>query len=516
MPNNKKTNDMKKLLILAVCAMAAMISCKQKGQTAPTEGMIDSATVAVIDSILEENDTTPMPMFLMGEDAQYALMLYWENLEEPKKNEEYPEYFEAEHQRLTLQDMFRRNKEQYTNMLMDDKFVKIKFIDEVLKDPDGDTPSIGEIHRKEIPSLCARFDFANPKDKKKTEYGYNWGTVIVTDAYLQSRKLLPIKSFDYEWDKEDPLPATVVKQLEQRYGMQAMRSELMCSIGDSCQYGSIQFKGEYKNGPKEGYNDERKCALALDVIICGDKVYANEQYGSMFSETDYSWNADDEGRYVGCNLLAAFEGPKGLELCYYRGAPESSTVGMFYLREGKLIEHEYEGYHNMVDEEIPVWKSDIAEMQKLYLADDPHSHKSIELAKWAHCHIDFENEWIWLRDKENKNGAFFIRKDGKFKLIDVENVHQKPSRAEKDGVSYLKFGGSAGGPSYQHIIYAYKGGERLWKLFVLEIYGEISECMLNDKDISKEEGKAYFDKVPEGQEINAWFKDIDEKAGSGE
>ena len=63
----------------------------------------------------------------------------------------------------------------------------------------------------------------------------------------------------------------------------------------------------------------------------------------------------------------------------------------------------------------------------------------------------------------------------------------------------------------QHIIYAFQNGKQLWKLFALEVYGELSECWLNDKEISKEEGQKYLDKVPEGQEINAWFKDIDPK-----
>ena len=503
---------MKKLMILAVCAMAVMISCKQKGQTAPADST-DSLT-AVIDSIIEENDTTPMPMFLMGEDAQYALMLYWENLEEPKKNEEYPEYFEAEHQRWALQEMFRRNKEQYTNMLMDDKFVKIKFIDEVLKDPDGDTPSIGEIHgRKGIPSLCARFDFANPKDKKKTDYGYNWGTVIVTDAYLQSRKLLPIKSFEYEWDKEDPLPATVVKQLEQRYGMQAMRSELMCSIGDSCQYGSIQFKGEYKNGPKEGYDEERKCALALDVLICGDKVYANEQFGSMFSETDYSWNADDEGRYVGCNLLAAFEGPKGLELCYYRGAPESSTVGMFYLRNSKLIEHEYECYHNMVDERAPIWHKDIAQMRELYKAYDNGAYKNIQLTKKMPIDIDIDGtDEVWLRASDNLHGAFFMRDGEGFKLIAVENVTVRPAITEdKDGRYYLLLSGKQGNEWTEQAI-GMKESKIVDRIFTASNEGgEIIRATHNGQTINSWDAANLFDQLPDVRKVYEYWEDIDQK-----
>ena len=58
---------MKKLLFLSICAMIVMIGCKQKGQTAPADGT-DSLS-AVIDSIIEENDTTPLPMFLIGDDG---------------------------------------------------------------------------------------------------------------------------------------------------------------------------------------------------------------------------------------------------------------------------------------------------------------------------------------------------------------------------------------------------------------------------------------------------------------
>ncbi|MBR1447938.1 MAG: hypothetical protein IJ588_04205 [Prevotella sp.] len=503
---------MKKLTFVAVCAMAVMISCKNNGTANAGDGK--DSPEAVLDSIIEEDDTTPPPMFIMSIDAQYGLMPYWSKLEEPQRNEEYPEYFEEEHRRWALQEMFRRNKEQYTNMLMGDRFVKIKFIDEVLKDPDGDTPSIGVIHgRIEIPSLCARFDFVNPSDKKESEYGgYEWGTVIVTDAYLQSRKHLPIKYFEYEWGEEDPLPAAVVKQLEERYGMTASRSELSCNIGDTYQYGLLQFEGEYKGNSRQTgqeAGDDRKHVLALDVLIQGDKVYVNEQIGDMFSETDYCWNVDDDGRYTGCYPQAAFEGPNGLELCYYRSAPESSTVGMFYLRNGKLIEHEYECYHNLVDEARPVWKRDLAEMDSLYHADEM-GDSDVKLVKWAHVPIDYANEWIWLRDKDDKNGAFFLRKDGKLTLIAIENPRRSPLMCKKDDIGYLKLSGSAGGSSWQEEIHAFKDGKRLWRLNVLKDYGEIEEAGLNDKDITKEEAQAYLDQTPQGEQINAFFSDIEQ------
>ena len=504
-------NDMKKLMLLAICAMAVMISCKNAGQTAPADSNDSMAVAAVIDSIIEENDTTPLPMFLIGTDEKYMQMLYWTNVEEPQKTDDNAEYFESWHKSWEFQEMFRRNAAQYTNLLDGDKIIKIKFIDEVLKDPDGNTPSMGEIHRKEIPSLCARFDYADAKDKPKANAdGFivdTWGRVIVTDSYLNSRKRLDIKYLDEEGGYPS-LPADIVKQLEKEYGMKAANSRKIEQIGGRYVHGTIEFEGEYKNAQRgDNYDKERRFALALEILVDSDKVYKYEALGYYDSEFGAVWNADADG-YISNDIVAAFEGPKGLELCYTHGAPESFCVGMIYLRDGKLFEHQYEMFHALVDEEIPVWKTDFETMKKLYLDNDPHAHKYNELTKWAHCYIDYDNEWIWLRDKDDKNGAFFIRKDGKFRLVDVENAHQMPTSCQKDGICYLKFSGSAGGPAFQHIIYAFQDGKQLWKLFALEIYGELDECTLNGKNISKEEGKAYLDKVPEGKEINAWFKNI--------
>ncbi len=491
---------MKKIFFSAICVMAVLISCKNQGQT-NSDTSNDSVEVDVNEEIVEPNDTTPLPMFLMGNDKKYSQVLYWTELEEPKKDPDYAEYYEEWHSRWELQEMFRRNRAHYTNLLMEDKFVKIKYVDEVLKDPDGNTPSIGERHgREEIPSLCARFDV-----------GKNEGCIIVTDEYLESRKLLPIKFFEYQWGKEKPLPAEVVKQMEQKYGMKADRSVLLCKIGDDYTYGTIQFKGAYKNAPKDPYDEDRQSALALDVLVKGDKTIANEQLGYYEPEYGPTWNADDDGMYVGCDPLAAFKGPKGLEICYMRNAPESSTVGMFFEQEDKLLELEYECYHNMIDEEIPIWKKDFATMRKMYYADEM-GDKDVELTKWSHCYIDYDNEWIWLSDEDESNGAFFTRgKDGKFTLIAIENPRLQPSECQKDGIHYLKLVGPAGGPSWYQEIYAFKDGKRIWKLNVLQVEGEISECSLNDKDISNEEGAKYLEQVPEGEAIHAWFQQIESK-----
>ena len=497
---------MKRLVIVAVCAMAVMISCKNKGKTEAAS--LDDSISAVIDSIIEETDTTPLPMFLMGDDDKYAQMLYWTtDLEEPQKTKDNEDWFDQQHQSWALQDMFRRNMHDYTNMLVDDKVVKIKFVDEVLKDPDGNTPSVGERHgRSGIPSLCARFDFADAKAGKKRE----WGTVIMTDAYLNSRKLLPVVYTKWDWNKPKPLPEAVVKQLEQKYGMKTERVVHIAVIGDRYIWGSLQFKGAYANAPKDPYDKDRKSALALDVVIDGEKVYVHEELGYYDDNYGATWNADDDGEYVGCQIIEAFEGPKGLELCYRRDAPESTAVGMFYLRGEQLVQLTYETYHNMVDEQRPIWKSDLAKMQQLFLDADPNEYKGIKLMKWAHTFVDYSNDWLWLRDQKDEYGAFFIRNDdGSFQLVAVETPRLKPSRMQKGDTSYLRISGSAGGPATYSEIYAFRNGKQVERFTALFVYGEIDDCSLNGKTLTKEEGQAYLDNLPEAQEMTAYFTDTE-------
>ena len=179
-------------------------------------------------------------------------------------------------------------------------------------------------------------------------------------------------------------------------------------------------------------------------------------------------------------------------------------------RDGKLIEHQYEIFHALIDEETPVWKKDIAEMKKLFLEDDPEN-KYVDLTKWAHCYLDYDNEWIWLRDEKEENGAMFIRKDGKFKYIAAETPKLKFSRASKGNTYYLLLSGSAGGPATYLQVLAFENGKQTERFNALSIYGEIDECHLNGKTLSKELGQTYIDKLPESREINAYFTDIEHK-----
>ena len=338
---------MKKLLLVAVCAMAVMMSCKNKGQSAAAEG-VDSDSVAIDSVLAEMPDTAPPPMFLFDNGKKYMQLLYWYDIEEPKKTADMEKSeFENYHQSWALQDRFRRNAAQFTNLVSNGKTFKVKFVDEVLKDPDGNRPSIGQLHgRDEIPSLSARFEMVNAKEKLKNGWGF---AAVVTDEYLATRKMLDIKDGRPSYDNPDKLPKDIVKKLEQQYNMKAERSCKVATIGGKYIWGAVQFKGAYAKAPKDKYDPDRKSSLALDVLIDGDKVYTHESLGYYDNEGP-TWNVDDEGIYIPNNIIAAFEGPKGLELCYTHPAPESFEIGMIYALDGKLVECMYEMFQIMISQ----------------------------------------------------------------------------------------------------------------------------------------------------------------------
>jgi hypothetical protein len=350
--------------------------------------------------------------------------------------------------------------------------------------------------------MGARFAFANDKD-----YSKNFGSmnVVVHDTYLKTRKQLGTKDVSGSVKK---MPQEVIKKLEKQYGMKAERSEITCKFGENYVFGIVQFKGEWKNAPKLAGEDNMKKALALEVLVDGDSVYAVEKGGYYDPASGPSWNADDDGEYLPSYICAAFEGPDGLELCYVHGAPESITVGMLLLRDGKLIDKEYECYHSMYDEELPVWKKDFAEMRKLF-QQKASVNKNVVLSKWAHIWLD-ENEWIRLHDSEDQYGGIFLRKDGKIHLIAVETPDRHATKMEVGNVTYLRLSGAAGETSVFTEIFGFKDGKQVEHFTMKESFGEIEECTLNGKPYSKEQGGAYADRLPQGTEIPTYWKEIED------
>ena len=495
---------MRKIVLLAFCVAVAMISCKNKGQAA---GETDADSTAVSDSAasVEQQDTTPLPMFLYYMNPSYMQTIYWTGVEEPKKDKDNAEYFDGMYASWSLQEMSRRNAAGYTKMLVDDnKWVDIKYIGELLKNPDGEVMYGGELHsRPAIPSPGLKYALVNPKDAPKRDYEYGEFYIIVHQDYLKTRKVLKI-----EIPKNvKPMPKAVIKQMEEKYGMKAGRSMICSTIDGRYTQGFIQFNGEFKNAPKDKDRDYKK-ALALEVVADGDKVYAFEELGYYETEGGYcTWNADDGGEYCPTSICAAFEGPDGLELCYEHGAPESSTVGIFRVRDGQLTQTEYECYHRLIDESTPLWKKDIAQLKKLFASSSKGS-----LDKYQFLYLDEDNiEEIWMRSDDDNHGAVFTFKDGKPQLVAIEDDKTGIAFYQGNGKGYVKIT-SEDGSFRTTKLYAIKGSQVVERFSMKDLDGEITESKLNGKTLTKWEAADYLDKLPLNEyKVYPYWKNINER-----
>lgn len=295
--------------------------------------------------------TSDLPMFLYILDKDHMQMVYWSDVTEPVKSEDNADYYEDEHARWELQEGFRRNADRYTNLVTPSgKVCFLTYTGEVLKDPKGNDLYPGQLHsRPSIPSpgLKYKFTYAGntlPDDEM-------WGMwVVVTNDFIDDYDFIPMNS---DHDEVKPLPAKVVKQLEKQYKMKTERS-LLLQYNDRYSYGIIQFHGLWKTRIGE-YGDTNQLALALEVFTVDGKVYAYPVEGHYDPAYGPTWNADDGGEYLPGSVIA-FEGPDGPVFCHMHGAPESLTVSLFSIRNGKLERKRYEVYHSMYDEDEPSWE----------------------------------------------------------------------------------------------------------------------------------------------------------------
>ncbi len=476
----------------------AMLSCTNKEKTA---GQDDSDSLAADSVEALAQDTVPKPMFLYALGPDNMQMVYWTDLKEPKRTKDNADYFDESHQAWELQEGFRQHAAQYTKMLIDDKFVNIKYTGELVKNPDGEIMYGGELHgRPGIPSPGLRYAFADAKDKKRDVQGMY---IAATASYLESHKLIEMKDIG----GNTPLPNKVIRQLENEYKMKAGHSLLVCK-NQRYSYGVMQFKGVYKTVTE--YGQKHKEALALEVITDGDKVYSYPVEGYYDDQYGPTWNVDDEGRYIQSDIVA-FEGPLGFEFFFKHWAPESLTVGRMYADGDKLARQEYEGYHVLIDESVPLWKKDIARMQQLYFEADPSQNKNYKFTKYCYLYLsdDYDHPEVWMRDKDDQHGAFFIRRNGDIQLIATENERLHPSFPQsRDGVGYLKISGSSGGPSIYMQVFEISKSRIVHRFTGLEIYGEMDRCTRDGKPISGEEGKHYIETLPPVENNPIYWQEI--------
>jgi len=495
---------MKGFFVFMLCMLAAMAGCTNKGQTA---GGADSDSLAAESlSAGVVRDTAPRPLFLYYFDPQHMQVVYWMEPEEPDPSwygkADTGETYEAAHKDWEQFMAYRRHQAAgYTQLLLDDgKSVAIRCIGEQLKNPDGEDIYPGELHsRKTIPSAGMNYALADIKDSLRN-HPYAQLHVIVHEDYMKTHRRLSTK-LESPFDVDKPLPAAVIKQLEEEYGMKTQRSELTYTIGERYQYGILQFKPL----------DNR--VFALEVVTDGDKVYSFPVEG-YYDESDNNstWNVDDGGEYSSSAIGAAFEGPDGLEFTFEHRAPESATVGMFRLRNGKLERDQLACYHQLIDEQRPLWKKDIATLRKLYLDNDPHENKSYKLTKYRWIDIDDDyNEELWMRDKDDRHGALFTFVDDDIRLIGVETDKLHPTFLQsRGGKGWLRIAGSAGGPAVFSQVYELQKSRVVHRMTALEVYGDLDECTFDGKPFPKDKAKAYLDGLPESRDPYLYWAEIQE------
>ena len=388
---------MKKISLLCTAiTVSLMWNCHNGNQPSASDDSLAADDTLEIEAL---DDTIPMPMFLYYHNPDNMQIVFWNTFNKPEKITDNWE----------LQQRTRKIASQYTKLLLpNNKFADIKFTGEQTKDPDGNDLEVFALHHDYAPSAGLNYTFVNKKDAKAIKYG---GTmlVVVTDQYLESRKPLSVKNIS---ERNKPMPKTVVQKLEKQYSMKAVRSSATCEIEGGYTFGAVQFK------PK---SDK---ALALQVLANGDSIYSIEEWGHYDKAEGSTWNVDDGGEYIPCQILAAFEGSGGLDLCYLHGAPESTETGWLTLKDGQFEIHTLAQFYNYIDEPMPFYKKDMAKLQKILEKYDP-MFKNIKMTKWCHVWIDEDDEReIWVRSDDEEYGALFCLKGEPQLLCTEDNKHK--------------------------------------------------------------------------------------------
>lgn len=482
---------------MAIAVLAMMAGCKGN-KTENGDATSDSLTQ---DSIIEVVDTTPPPAFLYYTSPDSMTVLYWTGVKAPTLEETgEQEYYEAALAPWTIQDRIRRNAETYRTLYYGDKSAEVKFIAEQLKNPDGKDWPVGQIHNRW--NRGAGLDYAfvkTPKDIREDENigGFN---VLVSDLYLKTHKPLPTKLIS-PFDDDEPMPKNILTLLSKKYGYRVDRSTQDILIDNRYIYGVVQFKPK---GDK---------IMALDVIYDKkeEKVYVNEEETNYDPSDCYSiWNVDDEGTYYSSIILKAFEGPRGLELCFLRMAPESMTIGLMNLKDDQIVRTIYDAFYVYIDEPKPLWRKDFDQLVKLFNDDDPEN-KYIRLCNWHYVSIDNDDDdEVWLCDKEAKNHAFFTMKDGKPKLICTALGKLTPTLYH----GRICISGPAGGPSYYYENYILEDSRVVHKYTKMEMYGEFSEAHLDGQELGKAAAEEFEAEMPQDKHYMnepSWWNSIDEE-----
>lgn len=319
---------------MTLCALAAAAcSNKKQGAAVSAEAPADSVETA---SAAQEATLQPVFIYYMSPDAMQVV--YWDSDSLTEDNDTVS---------WRLQQQLRLHAAEYTQMMPSaDKTLEVKYTGEILTDPDGENAAMGSLRNEWYPMKGLKYEFANRNDAQDKDLSsFN---LLVTPDYLKTHKSLVAKQNAWGDTSDDkPMPANIVKLLEERYGLSAKRSHTVATIDSGrIELGIVQFK------PKGNK------ALALEVMTKDGQVYCHENEGNYDADAPYSiWNVDDEGIYFPFQLKAVFEGPSGLSIYYTRWAVESAATGCYTVKDDKLMKQQHALYYVYPENPKPVWRS---------------------------------------------------------------------------------------------------------------------------------------------------------------
>ena len=327
---------MRKALIIALAIVAA--ACTNKKQGAATDGEAPADSTATTAALTEDTSLQPVFVYCMAPDS--LQVIYWEE-------DSLGEY--ADTLNWQLQQQLRQHASEYTQVMTSPTSgIEVKFAEETLLDPDGEPAVAGSIRNVWYPMKGLRYQLAERDNPQGKELGAFH--LLVTPDYLKTHKPLEVKLNPWGGTEDDkPMPANIIKLLEERYNLSTKRSHIVATLDSGrIQLGIVQFK------PKDTK------ALALEVMTRDGQVYCHENEGNYDPEAPYSiWNVDDDGIYFPFGLKAAFEGPEGISFYYTRWAIESAATGRYIVKDDKLVRQQHGLYYVYPENPRPIWRSKV-------------------------------------------------------------------------------------------------------------------------------------------------------------
>ena len=302
------------------------------GKTAVFSSPIDSDEQEETDYMLVK-DRNGLPLVVtMGEKDGNPQVIYWCDTD--------PSDYDSPERRV--QDLLRQHLKDYTAVVSNNKKFTVRFRSELLPQNNEEDWTKGVVTGMIGATLRmanATYEFSSAAARKQARSD-DWlpSFVLTTEQFVADHPILPFKHIYDDEDNIRPLPANIVRRLEQQYGLEASRSELGYEIAGKYRYGVVQFE------PKG--ND----MLALEVLTDGKDIWTLECMGNCSDGIDSSvWNVDDGGEYFISHLVAAFDYNGYPVLFFTRGAPESMTPGWMTVKDGKLLRATQTSYYVYYD-----------------------------------------------------------------------------------------------------------------------------------------------------------------------